>query len=366
MVCRPLVVAVAGCVLLVASCSKKPEKLEQGSAPPPLASSKPGACAAGGGTVTDPVSAGFFPRVAAGYCIDPNGDARSYGEAAKGTLETVCTELLDGECEVYKSYGLKRVVTLRYVDGAGSSGTVNVTTSRFATAEGAYAFFTKRVVADGDPADGAPKEIAAGGKGALGTGIAYVWRGELVVELSYSNELETPDQIKVTSAKILPELARSIGEQLPGELSALPAVRLLPQPHLVPMGISYQHRDALGISGLGAGAVGFYQDGAERYRVVGLARADEDSAKDVLGTLKKLPGARAQKDLGFDAVLFSTREAEGAPQAEWLAGRSGSSVIIVGDEPLKLKPGAENVHYPADKRLSLLKAALNPKPAAQP
>jgi hypothetical protein len=367
MVRRPLATALTCCLLLAFSCSKKEDRAEQGSAPPPIASSKPGACASGGGTVSDSVSAAYFPRLAAGYCIDPNGDARTFGESAKGTLETVCTELLDGECEVYKNYGLKRVVTLRYVDGAGSSGTVNVTTSRFGTAEGAYAFFTKRVVADGDPADGAPKKIPAGGEGALGTGIAYVWRGELVSELSYSNELETPDQIKASSAKVLPELSRLIGDQLPGELGPLPSVRLLPQPNLVPMGISYQHRDALGISGLGSGATGFYQEGQERYRVVGLARPDEDSAKDVLGTLKKLPGAKPQKDLGFDAVAFTTREAEGAPQAEWLAGRNGSRVVIVGDEPLLLKPGAAagTAHYPADKRLALLKSALNPAPAAK-
>jgi hypothetical protein len=167
----------------------------------------------------------------------------------------------------------------------------------------------------------------------------------------------------VTSSKVLPELARQIGEQLPGDAKPLAAVRLLPQEQLVPMGIAYTHRDALGIAGLGAGATGYYQDGAQRYRVVTLARPDEDSAKDVLGTLKKLPGSKVQKDLGFDAVAFSTREAEGAPQAEWLAGRSGSNVLIVGDEPLKLKAAADaSTRLPADKRLSLLKAALNPRP----
>jgi hypothetical protein len=96
--------------------------------------------------------------------------------------------------------------------------------------------------------------------------------------------------------------------------------------------------------------------------VVGIARPDEDSAKDVIGTLKKLPGAKVQKDLGFDAVLFTTRESEGAQQAEWLAGRSGNNVVIVGDEPLKLKAGSDaSAHFPADKRLALLKSALNPK-----
>jgi hypothetical protein len=365
MVCRR-VVALACCAWLALGCSKKEAKVEQGSAPPPVASSKPGACTSGGGSVSDAVSSAYFPRVAGNYCIDPNGEARTYGEAAKGTLETVCTELLDGECEVYKNYGLKRVVTLRYVDGAGSPGTVNVITSRFASAEGAFAFFTKRVIADGDPVDGTPKELPAGAEGALGTGIAYIWRGELVAELSYANELETPDQIKVTSAKVLPELARQIGDHLPGDVNPLPAVRLLPSERRVPMGIAYAQRDALGVAGLGSAAVGYYQDGNDRYRVVGLARADEDSAKDVLGTLKKLPGAKVQKDLGFDAVAFSTREAEGAPQAEWLAGRSGGNVIVVGDEPLKLKAGADAAHLPADKRLSLLKAALNPKLPVHP
>jgi hypothetical protein len=96
--------------------------------------------------------------------------------------------------------------------------------------------------------------------------------------------------------------------------------------------------------------------------VVGLSRGDEDAAKDVLGTLKKLPGAKVQKDLAFDAVAFTTREADGAPQAEWLAGRAGGNVIIVGDEPLKLKAGdAAAARYPADKKLELLKAAMTPK-----
>jgi hypothetical protein len=361
MVCRS--VAQIACVALLAlSCSKKEEKAEQGSAPPPIQSSKPGACASGGGTVADVQSGGWFPKLAGGYCVDPNGEARAYGEAAKGTLDTVCTELLDGECEVYKQYGLKRVVTVRYVDGAGTPGSVNVIASRFGSPEGAFAFFTKRVIADGDPADGVPKELAAGAEGALGSGIAYVWRGDVVAELSYANELETPDQIRQSSAKVLPELARLIGDHVPGDVNPLPGVRLLLQERLLPMGISYQHRDALGITGLGAGATGYYQDGEQRYRVLGLARGDEDAAKDVLGTLKKLPGSKVQKDLGFDAVAFSTREGEGAPQADWLAGRSGGNVIIVGDEPLKLKAGGDSkTRLPADKRLALLKKALGLK-----
>ena len=33
-------------------------------------------------------------------------------------MDDVCTSAFDGECEVYKRFGLDRVVVLRYVDGA--------------------------------------------------------------------------------------------------------------------------------------------------------------------------------------------------------------------------------------------------------
>src|SRR6478609_9264144 len=105
----------------VVACQKE-RTVERGAPPPPIASSKPGACASGGGTVKDSVSSAFFPRTAGDYCVDPNSEARAFGENAPNSLDAVCTELFDGECEVYKSFGLRRVVTLRYIDGKGSPG----------------------------------------------------------------------------------------------------------------------------------------------------------------------------------------------------------------------------------------------------
>ena len=99
-------------LVLFCGCDKKqPPEAERGAAPPPIQSSKPGTCASGGGTVSDKVSAGMFARTAGDYCVDPNGETRAYGENAPANLDKVCTELFDGECEVYKSFGLKRVVT---------------------------------------------------------------------------------------------------------------------------------------------------------------------------------------------------------------------------------------------------------------
>src|SRR5262245_59814819 len=139
--------AAVACLLLTLSCDKDKDKKQDTPPPPPppIASlaAKPGACASGGGTVTDTISAQWFPRTAGGYCLDPQGETKTYGEKAKLTLEDVCTMAFDGECEVYKRFGLKRVVSLRYVDGAGKGGTVEINLSQFGDVAGAYGMFTK-------------------------------------------------------------------------------------------------------------------------------------------------------------------------------------------------------------------------------
>ena len=73
---------------------------------------------------------------------------------------------------------MNAVFGLRYIDGKGSPGAVNVNLSRFASVEGAYGFFTKRVVADADPAETVPAALDAGGAGALGSA-ALLGRGAL-------------------------------------------------------------------------------------------------------------------------------------------------------------------------------------------
>src|SRR6185503_7915271 len=87
----------------LSACNKDSSSASQGSAPPPIESaSKPGACAGGGGQVTDPQSAAIFPRQAAGYCLDPHGETRVFGEGGKLSMDAICTEAFNGECEVCK------------------------------------------------------------------------------------------------------------------------------------------------------------------------------------------------------------------------------------------------------------------------
>src|SRR5205814_8208954 len=160
-------------------------------------------CAGGGGPVTGPGGASLFPGQEAGYCLDPRGEPRVFGEGGKLSMDAICTEAFAGECEVYKSLGLKRVVQLRYIDGAGSPGSIEIYLSQFGTSDGAYAMFTKRVIADSDPVQGAPRKLEGGGAGALGNGRAYVWKGIFLAEIQYANEQETPAQMKASSERLL-------------------------------------------------------------------------------------------------------------------------------------------------------------------
>jgi hypothetical protein len=364
---RPRSPSFASVLLLAALASAGCNKSDQGGssaqggreptgAPPPPPSDQPkaGACAGGGGTVSDAISAAFFPRVvhvgAIDYCLDPQGDARTYGDKGKLTIDEVCTTAVDGECEVYKRYGLKRFVSLRYVDGAGKGGSVEIYLSQYAPPDGAYAMFTKRVIADGDPADpAAPKPLAipGAGAGAIGTGRSYVWRGDELAELQYINENESPEELAKSSDAVLSALSKEIGSKLPSApfgADRPPAAAALPTASLVNANaVAYFTKDALGFPNVGAGAVGYYVDGGKRYRLAAIAKSDADQAKDVMKTIKSRPGAipvaASMAGAADDAVHVVLQASPESPKVEWLFARKGSLVAGAGDEELAIHPG---------------------------
>lgn len=363
---RSCILALGAALLLSfgVGCQKAEVETEKGAAPPPIEAPKPGACTGGGGKVTDEVSAPFFPRSVGGYCVDPNAETRAYGEDAPGSIDKVCTELFDGECEVYKRYGLERVVTLRYIDGAGSPATVNVNLSRFDDRQGAFAFYTQRVVADADPEKSSLEPLSLPGSGALGGGIAYVWRGEYVAELSYANELQTPDQLKASSKQVLPPIAQQLAEKLPGDAAPPPAAALLPEEGRIRLGVSYHSKDALDVKGAGPGALGYYKDGEKRWRILSIVAADDAAAKDIMKSFGKLEGAKPLKDPRIDALGFHTQADESGPRIHWLLTRKGSTVLGVGDEEFVL--GDAEAAEAKQKSLSLEEkiARLRDLPAA--
>ncbi len=359
--------ALAALALCATSACKKsePDSNDRGPAPPPEATGKKGVCAKGGGESGDKLTAKMFPRVSDDYCIDPNGDTRAYGAEAERSLEQVCTEELDGECEVYKAYGLERVVTLRYVDGKGSPGTVSARLSRFKTETGAYGFFTLRVIADADPAQTKPKKLDAGTQAVIGGSNANIWRGKHVLELAYNNEREAPDALRTSTARVLPPMAKAVGEKLPGDPVLPPPAAKLPADDRIEMGVSYVTTDLLDVAGVGPGAIGFHQKGDKRWRVVSIVRGDEAAAKDVMKTLKKLDSAKEVKGVLFDALTLARRVDEDAPLIGWVFGQSGANVIGIGDEEHVLSADqsadeAAKLNLSDEEKLSRLKALVAP------
>lgn len=357
--------AVSLAFAITLACGCKSNETKGTPPPPPAPAPKANTCDSGGGTLSDAQTAALVPRKSSQFCLDPNGGDKVYGEGASLPIDQIC-DMFDGECEIYKGFGVRRVVEMRYVDGGGSAATINVYVSKFASVDGAYAMFTKRVVGDGDPAsEDTPRSIPGGGAAALGVGNAYLWRGAHLVELTYNDEAAAEAAIKAASDKLLVPLVKDIGDKLPGE-TALPAqAAALPKEKLLPLGIRLATKDLFEIAGVGPGAFGYYRDGDKRYRFATMLRADEEQAKDVLGTLGKQPGATKEKGLGDGAIRFMRKEGEG-PTTEWFVARSGSRLIGIGDEVRALRSGMSaddiaKVSLGKDDKIARLKEALAQK-----
>ena len=323
------------------------------------------ACAGGGGQDTDAISAPMIPRAVGSYCLDPQGEPRTYGAQGKLSMDEVCTTAFDGECEVYKRFGLDRVVVLRYVDGSGAPNSVEVNLSRFATSDGAYAMFTKRVVAEGDPVAATVKPAAFGAVGATSSSNAYVWRGSYLVELTFVTEdtKMTPEQMASQNEKATGAIAREIGDKLPGPTDLPPAAAALPATARLPLGIAYHPKETLGVAGVGPAAVGYYKDGDKRWRDVAVVRADPEGAKEVFRALKLKPGSLPLKNLGDEAVQIVVQEAPDRAKAEYVVARRGALVAAIGDEELVLDPGTPSeklapLKLTRDEKLTRLAAWL--------
>lgn len=359
------------CLLSLSLFACKDDKPKTDTPPPPppptVSSASANACANGGGELTDSVSATMLPRSAGGYCVDPQGEIKTYGEKGKLSMDEVCTTAFDGECEVYKQFGLKRVVSLHYVDGSGKGGTVEVNLSQFADVAGAYGMFTLRVVA-GDPAEpSTPKPLAAGAAGAIGTGRAYVWRGPHLVELQYVNENESPEQLAKSSEAILTAVGKEIGAKLPGPTTLPPAAAALPTEHRVANGILFYPKDVVGYKGIGPGAFGFYKDADRRFRVLAIVKDDAEQAKDVFKTIKSKPGTLPVPAMGDEAahviVPNLTEDKSGsAPKVEMLVVRKKNVVWGVSDEEFALRAASgadrEKVHLTKDEAMAKMKPLL--------
>ena len=326
------------------ACSKSDEARNDRPPPPPMMASAARAdlCAGGGGQDSDPISAPFVPRAVGAYCLDPHGEPKTYGDQGKLSMDDVCTTAFDGECEVYKRFGLDRVVVLRYLDGSGAPNSVEVNLSRFKTTDGAYAMFTKRVVADGDPERASVRPLEAGAAGATGSSNAYAWRGPYLVELTFVSEdpRMTPEAMARANEQSSARIAKQIGDKLPGDLALPPSAAQLPTASRIVLGIAHYPKDALTLSAIGPLAVGYYKEGDKRWRDVAIVRGNVDSAKEVFRAFRLKAGSLPVAALGEEAVRVTVQEAPDRAKAEYVVARKGALVAAVGDEELVLDPSA--------------------------
>jgi hypothetical protein len=317
---------------LAVACKEDPPPRRE---PPPPAA-KPATCSAKG-RANDPANVKFLPASTSGYCLDPAGSDKGYGDNAKNPLDGIC-DLFDGECEIYKGFGVKRVVEAHYVDGKGSAATIDVYLSTYDSTENAYGMFTKRVVGEGDPAhEDAPRPLEVKGAAGLGVGNAYLWRGQFMAEVTYNDGQASAKQIHSQADKLLPKLVNALADKLPGKPALPPAAAALPTDKRLPLGTRFITKKMLRVEGTGAGAYGYYADGDKRWRVLSIVKPDVDQAKDVLRTFGKVKGAAVEKDVGDHATRFMSDA--GGPQTEWIVAQKGARVLGVGDESRVLRDG---------------------------
>jgi hypothetical protein len=341
-----------------------------GSAPP---APKTGACEGGSG-VKDPLAGAFFERVIDGHCVDPLSDPLVFGEQSSQPLDGICKQF-DGGCELYKENRIKRLLLVRYVDDAGKGRMAEVILSKYADIHGAYALFTKRVTSGADPLDAStPKPLALAGVGALGTGRAYVWKGQYLAELTYSNDLETPEALAKSSAAMLSAIAGSIAKKLPGGPELPPAAAALPAANMIPLGVTYLSDGADGkgpmaLGKIGPMAVGFYKEGDQRFRVLSLTKESPELAKDIMKTLKSKPGSQAlATPLADEAFQASIPNGKDAPKSDFLFVRKGAQIFAVGDDEYALVAAGgkgDPARLPKDAALSKARALVG-APAAIP
>jgi hypothetical protein len=345
--------------------------------------------------IVDAKIGAILPTSVGSYCVRKTDQVQSFGEGSNKKIEDV-SDVIDGQGEIYAhNYFAKRYDRVHYVNEKGNGEEVEVNISTFDKPENAYALFTYQVVANKDPDPEAakaqgrtpPRAIKGGGAAAMGKGNAYLWRGNYLVELTFSPDPTKPEAEALASAdKVLSEMVTAIGDKIVGATDAPADVRALPgeADGRVPLGIDYVPAkfkkpegkgDALFLN-VGSYATAFMKDGKKRFRVIAIAREEKDAARDAIAAFSKMPGTvpiKEAKEFSDEAWHFSFNVGQGGAgaggKAEGVAARRGSSVIAVIDEELALGDPAKKDDWPRltkEEKIAKLKAFLSKSPAPAP
>lgn len=277
---------------------------------------------------------GPLPRQLERFTLDPYAEVRALGTSRGAPIGRACEQILEPGCA--DGRGLEHVIAARYVDDTGGHATLDVIVSRYVNGEGAYAGFTDSLIGERDPLQLTARPLDAPGLGVLDGDRVASCLGRYVVSLSYVDESEPAERRAAAAAARLPEAARRLLAALPAEADLPLSVQKLPRAHRIPLGARLVAGDALGVAGMGMGALGYYRDGDKRWRVLAIVRPDDESARDVLSTLDRSPAARSIRSAPLDALAFTERRLPAEPQVGWVVGQRHEVIYGVGDEPTAL------------------------------
>ena len=259
-------------------------------------------------------------------------------------MDEVCTTAFDGECEVYKRFGLDRVVVLRYVDGSGAPeqrrGQPLALRDRRRRVRDVHQARRRRR----RPGEGHGEAARRpGGAGATSSSNAYVWRGQYLAELTFVTE----------DTKMTPEAMAQANEQStgadrqghrrqasrPDRPAALGRARCPPRPHL-PLGVAYYPKDALGADGDRPGRGRATTRTATSAGVTSRSCGATPTPPRRRSALQAAsPGARPSRAWATRRCRSSSRRPPIAPRRSTSSRGKAPTVVAVGDEELVLDPG---------------------------
>jgi hypothetical protein len=275
----------------------------------------------------------LLPSRAATFCVDPYALVHAYDLSDPEQSAQACERVLGAGCMETAAGRPERVVAGRYLDELAPGG-ADVIVQHFADPSLAFIAFTEQLLEGTDPAELGVQPFDAPGVAVRDATAASAWRGSELLWLRYTSSELPPAAELARASEGLPDLVRALAASFPAEPGLPAAVERLPERQRIPLGVRLLDSDAVGVPGLGRVALGHYQDGSKRWRVLASVRPDWDSAKDVLSTLRKQPGVRKIK--GLDAVEVRVRRAPSEPEVEWLIAQRGEVVYGIGDEPVAL------------------------------
>jgi hypothetical protein len=384
----PLLVSMAACKDDGKSSAPK------GSPPPPSgatstsgSSGAKSACDPAAVGISDPKTAAILPPTIAGFCVLKSNPVQAWGDGTGKDVKDI-SDAIDGAGDVYvNNFFARRFEIVKYVDPKGTLAEVEAWVSTYDKPESAYGLFTYRAISNVDPDPAAAalakrrptKTIEGGGAAALGNAQAFLWKGNVLVELTYNADpSKSLEQATAEADALLPQFVKTIGDKIMGSVDLPLDVRLLPTEAegRLPLGIDYVppkyarpegKGDALKLSVAGGYATAYLKEGTKRARVLAFARDDIDAARDAMAVFQKLPGALIlkEKDLGDDSVHFTFAIGNGGPgaegKAEGIAVRKGRIVLAIVDEELALGDPAKKDAYPRytkEEKIAKLRALL--------